>query len=722
MQTDGAHQDFDLPFTVDSALLRELGERLVGRPHIALAELVKNSFDADARTATISFDEDEIIVVDDGHGMDFVTFRDHWMRIGSPHKAAQRVSRKLGRPLTGSKGVGRLAAQFLAHEIELVTVPTGRREQVRAQINWDDAVSSGELTEATAALRIEAAEARFVGQAGHGVRITMRGLKQEWGSEDLQQLAAELWPLQPPFHSRKREADAFVVRLRTEDHEAQAQFEFQMTAVLELWVGRVTGRLADGVLDVAVQFSDEDKVHPLHLEDVPEHLDACDFEIRVFNLRYRQPYGIAVDDARNYLNRFGGVHVYDAGFHLPHYGVDTDWLNVEQDHAHRLSLSRLLPRELQVERGLNYLPTNSRLYGVVNVNTSREHARGERRADDDTNLLTIQISRDRLIDNAAYHELRRVVRSSLDYYAILEAQRAQRRIVAGGMGELPAPVRLQRVEDVLEAHRSEIPASVFEQLEEEISQALRAVQAQADAASSQATVLAALATAGIGAVAYQHEFSRQLSNLDRLAQQLRRASTKRDFHAVRELTDDVRQAVRDARASRDLFTHLLDEEDRVEVARYRARAVLDSVAHQLRYFLRGVVVDHEGVTDELRLPPGRMADWSALFQNVYTNAVNAMLDSDLRVIAAHSEEDAHRQHLVLQDTGAGVDVAEAEELFEPFERRLELSADRRALGIGGTGLGLTIVRMIATSLRCDVAFVQPDDGYSTALRISWSKT
>ena len=30
-------------FTVDAALFRELGERLVGKPHIALAELVKNS-------------------------------------------------------------------------------------------------------------------------------------------------------------------------------------------------------------------------------------------------------------------------------------------------------------------------------------------------------------------------------------------------------------------------------------------------------------------------------------------------------------------------------------------------------------------------------------------------------------------------------------------------------------------------------------------------------
>ena len=93
-------------FSVASALLRELGERLVGKPHIALAELVKNSYDADARDVTIRFDGDRIDVVDNGHGMNFEDFKNFWMRIGSPHKQAQRFSRTLLRPMTGSKGVG----------------------------------------------------------------------------------------------------------------------------------------------------------------------------------------------------------------------------------------------------------------------------------------------------------------------------------------------------------------------------------------------------------------------------------------------------------------------------------------------------------------------------------------------------------------------------------------------------------------------------------------
>ena len=111
-----------LSFTVDSALLRELGERLVGKPEIALAELVKNAYDADATKVAIHMSPKRIEVWDNGHGMDLTEFRDYWMRIGSPHKQEQRVSRHAKRPMTGSKGVGRLAVQFLASRIELHTV------------------------------------------------------------------------------------------------------------------------------------------------------------------------------------------------------------------------------------------------------------------------------------------------------------------------------------------------------------------------------------------------------------------------------------------------------------------------------------------------------------------------------------------------------------------------------------------------------------------------
>ena len=110
-----------LNFSVDAALFRELGERLIGRPHIALAEIIKNSYDADATHVVVRFERDRIEISDDGNGMTPTQFLNLWMRVGSPHKQSERRSLLLKRPLTGSKGVGRLAAQFLAQELELRT-------------------------------------------------------------------------------------------------------------------------------------------------------------------------------------------------------------------------------------------------------------------------------------------------------------------------------------------------------------------------------------------------------------------------------------------------------------------------------------------------------------------------------------------------------------------------------------------------------------------------
>ena len=88
-------------FIVDAAALQELGERLIGRPEIALGELVKNSFDADATIARIEFGEDQIVISDNGTGISEQVFLEHWMRLFTTHKIDQRTSVKFLRPLDG---------------------------------------------------------------------------------------------------------------------------------------------------------------------------------------------------------------------------------------------------------------------------------------------------------------------------------------------------------------------------------------------------------------------------------------------------------------------------------------------------------------------------------------------------------------------------------------------------------------------------------------------
>ena len=66
-----------------------------------------------------------------------------------------------------------------------------------------------------------------------------------------------------------------------------------------------------------------------------------------------------------------------------------------------------------------------------------------------------------------------------------------------------------------------------------------------------------------------------------------------------------------------------------------------------------------------------------------------------------------------------VPLAESGRLFEPFERRIDISPDKRSIAIGGQGLGLTIDRMIARRRDASAAFVEPQQGFSTTFELSW---
>jgi len=713
-------------FTVDSRLLAELGERLVGKPHIALAELVKNSYDADATQVVISFRSDRIQVTDNGHGMEFSSFKDFWMRIGTTHKQRDRVSLRLKRPLTGSKGVGRLAVQFLARELELHTVSdeSPDRELV-ATVDWASAVSAGELTQARAYFDTATPATDYPGGSRHGTQIILTGLNQEWDGRAIEGLAREIWPLRPPFRSNPEltteRQRAFEVRLESSQQEEVQKFQAQMGAILDLWEARLTGKLVAGEhgreakkVRLSLEFSDDTRV--THQYAVPDcTVDSVEFEVRVFDLRHRQPRGIKVEVAREYLNSFGGVHVYDAGFHLPYYGPDTDWLGIEMDHSHRLSKSQLLPENLQVPEGMNDLPTNSRLYGVVHVDTSRERQLGARRREH----LSIQVTRDRLVDNGSFQCLTRLVRYALDFYAMEEHRRGLKKAEAArGV----AKETFNRVEEVLDAHRSEIAPPVYAVLRRQVQEAIRASEVDKEATLQHMGLLGALATAGISAVAYEHESSKQLLVLDDIATQLRDIRLPGGAAArVGELAQRLSGWVQRARSLRALFSHVMDEQDRQRRARYRARSVIDQVIAQIAVLTRGIEIQTDRVDPALLLPEATFAEWSAIFQNVFINAINAMLDSPVRGVAVSSVVRGRVRAVLVQDTGSGVDLSSAEELFDPFVRKLEISAERRSLGLGGTGLGLTIVRMVATSIACRVAFVRPGPGFTTAFQLSWSE-
>jgi signal transduction histidine kinase len=704
-------------FTVDAALLSELGERLVGKPHIALAELIKNAYDADARRVEIIFDKDSIQVIDDGHGMSLEAFEDFWMRIGSPHKAKRRYSPRYKRPLTGSKGVGRLAAQFLASRLTLVTRAENGGPCLSAEVDWRDAVLSHDLTEASALVDEDAPLQPFAEASPHGTQLTLSGLHQDWGADRLKALARELWPLQPPFGTPD-EARDFRVTLVSHDEEAASDFEAQMSAVLDLWSARIVASVRQERdakhVDVDLTFSD-DEHYAADLELKLKHLDAVSFEIRIFSLHRRQRFGIQVEEARRYIREYGGVHIYDAGFHLPYYGPTTDWLDIERDHAHRLAQSKLLPKELHVPGGLEYLPTNARIYGVVEVDTGHERHVAELTKRPVRDALSIQVSRDRLISNEAYEELRRVVRSAIDFYATRESIRAARASTEVSSGQLLEQQSVGFVE-LVETVRSEIPDPVYQTLRRGAEEVRETAQTEAEAIAQQASVLGSLATAGIAALALEHEAARQLQILEKLAGEL---ELSRDA-STRQTATQLRAWLERARATRRIFAPMMDSRNREERHPFRARVLLEQVFEQIRPLVPGVQFDADAVPEDLRLPIGTFAEWSAVFQNVFANAANATVDNRAeRVISCTGESSGSGGCIRVLDNGRGFPLDRQDELFRPFGREQELSSAARSLHLGGTGLGLTIVRMLTNRLHTRASFEAPPVGFNTMLQIEW---
>ncbi len=734
-----------IKFTVASELLRELGERLVGRQYIALAELVKNSFDADASKVEIRIQNDWIEISDNGHGMSEYDFANRWMRVGSTHKVKEKLSPELKRPLTGSKGVGRLAAQFLAHELELTSVPKKSRLknqsalcELYAMVDWDTAVQAGELTHAEALYELDQSpSAVFPLGNQHGTTITLRGLKHKWASEEFEALAREIWFLQPPFRSLRRvskvDSSDFEVDFSSTDPKAVSLFKTQMSRILDLYTSRLVGKLS------SVDKSQKKRKIQLSLElesqsatayeyQVPIHgdgiclIDSLEFEIRIFTLKRRQPYGIPVQDAREYMADWGGVHIYDAGFRIPYAGPDSDWLKLEFDHSHRLTQSQLLPDELNVPMGLNYLPTNSRVLGIVNIDTSLEARDSNTKQPPSNQYLQIQVSRDRLVDNEAFRQLRDIVRYAIDYYATrLAVLRLQERQDQRAVG---SPLSLiQNVWDVLGQHEDVIPQSVASQLRTELNRTIDSVREQSEWAKSQSGLLGAMATVGATAIAFDHQFNQQLNILESHITSLNNLiNTTGDLKkSISVISDQIYKWIQDARDTRTIFSPITDERNRTTVSRFKARPLVESLSNNLRTFLRGVNVDLSRIDSDLLLPETSYPVWMAIFHNVFMNAFNAMLDSDVKQITVSSFKRGDRRGIRVHDTGIGIDLDMADELFKPLVRDLEISSERRALGYGGTGLGLAIVKMLATDLKGDVRFITPEAPFKTCFEIAWNE-
>ena len=123
-----------LTVTVDKTHIITIGERLYEQSIELIRELVNNAYDADATRVDVSVTDKEIVVADNGEGMDIEGLRQYF-NVGSDEKLMNPVSPRFGRDRIGQFGIGKFASLAAASRFEITT----QKGSFAAQVVFDKA-------------------------------------------------------------------------------------------------------------------------------------------------------------------------------------------------------------------------------------------------------------------------------------------------------------------------------------------------------------------------------------------------------------------------------------------------------------------------------------------------------------------------------------------------------------------------------------------------------
>lgn len=314
-------------------LIGLIGEDLISDEPVAVVELVKNSYDADATQVRVMFSGDEsncLVVEDDGHGMNLDTVLGTWFEPGTLSK--RHVGRSPhGRIFQGAKGIGRFASARLASSLYLESCTGPKLPSVTVLFEW------GRFTEDTYLDEIEVAWDEGVStDLVRGTRLTLAGLRKEWTESDFEELHSRLSRLISPFD----EVSDFRITL---DIPAYPQWsgDVQPPKLLEMPRYQLNGNVDakgffDGVLVYENSQVKEFKKEKLGNRGEVPTCGPFSTEIRIWD---RDREGLdpvatrlnqSITEVRRTLNNYSGVSIYRDGFRVYPYGQrGNDWLNLD---------------------------------------------------------------------------------------------------------------------------------------------------------------------------------------------------------------------------------------------------------------------------------------------------------------------------------------------------------------------------------------------------------
>lgn len=370
-----------LRFRPRARIIRTIGDQLISGPEAAVIELVKNAYDADATTVTVSFfprllpGSGRITVQDDGHGMTLSDIQDKWMEPATTSKVANRRSPGRNRLMMGFKGIGRFAAAKLGTRMALNSISDREGERLEVlipELNWSDFTGDTYLSDIAIDYYTQESS------DSTGTLLEIGELNEAWPEAKINRLVLELRRLLSPLQ-QEGDADTFEIFLDLSactiensgfdgatlldsanaagtgsGDQASKPFQVLPFPILTSCDYEITGTFdADGnfngtfqnlragtgieTVDFEVPWSDEeDSCGP-----VEARLFLFDRETDALksNMKSAGLGDVTAAQARRILDSIAGVAIYRSGFRVRPYGdPENDWLTLDKRRVQNPSL------------------------------------------------------------------------------------------------------------------------------------------------------------------------------------------------------------------------------------------------------------------------------------------------------------------------------------------------------------------------------------------------
>lgn len=352
-------------FTISPRVLAHLGEDLIKSESIALFELIKNAYDANATQCIVHFDFienklDKITITDNGSGMNLDIIQKNWLVVGTDNKKEEfnnlkkidSTKRESRIPL-GEKGIGRLSIHKLGNKITVIT-KTESDNEAKLFIDWNNLNYSKKIEDFIIELNEYPTPEYFSDSTG--TRIIIEDLKTSWDRRQLREVYRNITSLNSPFSDG---SDSFKVIVNSnsnvfdglpnfDDIKNNAlyfgyckmsgeeiidfKYSFQPWNGLDKVEKRIVTNLEPGIKKIKRQDRSYINLLDSNIGDIEFDIMIFDMDAQIFSYSNMEKKSI-----QNYLKENGGIRVYRDGVRVYNYGEkDNDWLGIDFKRVQRV--------------------------------------------------------------------------------------------------------------------------------------------------------------------------------------------------------------------------------------------------------------------------------------------------------------------------------------------------------------------------------------------------